>query len=293
MQDQSPNDRFLGRTYLYLRDHPLDNGSEPLPAMFPFWVSPDIAIIQPDGTRGLQAVAGQDNIVEVRVHNAGGIDADDAYVDLFFSDPTTAFTPATATFIGGTYLSVPGYANAGVSFMWTPPPGFTGHGCLLSRVSLIIPPDTYANPDVFDVPGDRHVTQRNITVRSVSQAGIRDQFSFNIANPTPQPMEAQVSVKEITSPQEQEILRACLGCGFAAFSPVPLAHRSIELSGGTQPGGENIAVVLEPFQTRRATLYLQQTPNTRRGDLSAVHIAQKDGQGRVVGGLVVMIRTPM
>jgi hypothetical protein len=97
--------KFKGRTYLYIRDHPLDTGAEPLSANLPWWVSPDITIIRPDGTHGL-AIAGQLNKVEVTVTNDSGLIAGNAYVDVFFADPTTVIMPATATLIGGGYLTI-------------------------------------------------------------------------------------------------------------------------------------------------------------------------------------------
>src|SRR5574341_499974 len=165
-----PDDReneYERRTYLYIRDHPLDNGTEPLPAGLPCWVSPDITVIKPDGTRGLEAVANQVNQVEVTVNNSGGINAVNAYVDVFFGNSATGFTPATAVFIGGNYLTIPSYGKQPITFSWMPAASYTGHGCLLARVSLIIPADTYVDPNVFNVPGDRHVSQRNIEVSTV------------------------------------------------------------------------------------------------------------------------------
>jgi hypothetical protein len=48
---------------------------------------------------------------------------------------------------------------------------------VIARVSLIVPPDTYVNPAVFDIVGDRHVAQRNIQVLAVP-AGKSMSFRF-------------------------------------------------------------------------------------------------------------------
>jgi hypothetical protein len=292
MPGNPSNDQFLGRTYLYMRDHPADRGIEPLTAGLPFWVSPDITVIRPDGSRGVEAVAGQVNQVEVRVHNAGGIDANDAFVDLFFANPSTVFTPATALLVGEGYLSIPGYNSASILFPWTPPASFLGHGCFVSRVSLIVPPDTYVNSDIFDVPGDRHITQRNIAVIDAPDPGERIKYPFQIANPTPQRMEARVVVKEIFSIPERKLLRSLLGAASTEFADRRLVHRSILLPGGPQPAGAQVSVVLEPGERRQAVLLLQQFPNTGRKKLSAVHVSQTDSLGRLVGGLLVLIQTP-
>ena len=118
--------KFEGRIYLYIRRHPLDTGAEPLPAHLPTWTSPDIMVIRPDGTRGLEAIAGQLNKVEVTVTNNGGLIAGNAYVDVFFADPATVIIPATATLIGGDYLSVYGYSRQLISFLGFHPPPTSG-----------------------------------------------------------------------------------------------------------------------------------------------------------------------
>jgi hypothetical protein len=292
MPGNPSNDQFLGRTYLYMRDHPADSGIEPLTAGLPFWVSPDITVIRPDDSRGVEAVAGQVNQVEVRVYNAGGIDANDACVDLFFANPSTAFTPATATLVGEGYLSIPGYNSASILFPWMPPTSFLGHGCFVSRVSLIVPPDTYVHSDIFDVPGDRHITQRNIAVIDAPHPGARIKYPFQIANPTSQRTEARVSVKEIFAVHERKLLHSLLGAASSEFADRRLVHRSILLPGGSEPAGPQISVVLEPGQSRQAVLLLQQFPHTSRKKLSAVHVTQSDSQGRLVGGLVALIHTP-
>ena len=72
---------FEGRTYLLIRDHILDDGSEPLPASLTACHSPDIVVVKPDGTRGGEAVAERENHVEVTVTNLGGMDANSLVVD--------------------------------------------------------------------------------------------------------------------------------------------------------------------------------------------------------------------
>ncbi len=292
MSDNNPDDKYEGRTYLFIRDHPADNGSEPLPAGLPCWVSPDITVIQPNGVRGTEAVANQANQVEVRVNNAGGVDAVNAYVELFFGNSATGFTPTTAVPVGADFLTIPGYSSQTISFPWVPPASYAGHGCFLGRVSLIIPPDTYANPNIFDVRMDRHVTQRNIEVLSPSPETRRVEFPFFIVNPTAEPTEAQVFLQEVLDPAEMAQLRISLGCRFAAFAEAPLAYRAMAVSDTNGEPAEKIALKLEPWESRKAVLLVEQSPDTRPGDLSAIHVVQSDNQGLIYGGLMIVVYSP-
>lgn len=224
--------RFDGITYLFIRTHPYDNGSEPLASGLPFWVSPDITIVKPDGTEGSEAIAGEMNQMKVVVTNGGGIDAVDAYVEAFVADPSTAFTPATATPIGSGYLTVSGYSQAAISFPWSPAPADSGHRCLLARVSLTIPPDRFANAAIFDVPGDRHVAQKNISVVDSAVHGMKPfSFSFALVNPAPETSAFQVKAAQIRPADDRQLLmlKQSVGCGFAQFSDKPLRAVRLDL----------------------------------------------------------------
>jgi|GEM_PF-2298160 len=311
---------FEGRTYLYIRTHPSDTGAEPLPAGLPFWTSPDIVVIRPDGTPGSEAVADQENRIQVTVNNKGGITAVDAFVDAFFADPSTAFTPATATLIGSGYLTIPGYGAAQISLPWTPPASEAGHRCLLARVSLIFPPDTYVNPAVFDVVGDRHVAQRNIHVVALTGATKSLKFSFGIVNPLMETIDARVMAREIRNPAQVAQMRAGLGCGMAQFAQTPLREFGIALGEDRlldpevdrpafRPGidlrlprtgvlprvrmeapKKALSVSLEPGEVRQAVLHVARNPDTRPGDLHAIEIVQVDRKKRLIGGLTVVVQ---
>jgi hypothetical protein len=172
MTDGQHEGEFEGRTYLYIRTNPADTGAEPLPAGLAGWLSPDIVIVKPDNTVGGEAIAGEINQVKVTVKNGGGIPAYQAYLEVFVADPSTVILPTTATVVGNDYIDVPAYSTATASFPWTPSSADAGHRCLVARVSLIAPLDTYTNPMIFDVLGDRHVAQRNIQVVEAAQGGL-------------------------------------------------------------------------------------------------------------------------
>ncbi len=212
------NGTFDGKTYLYIKTHPLDDGSEPLPAGLEFWISPHITVIKPDGTRGQEAAAGQENGVEVIVSNNGGLDAVNAYVECFVADPSTSFTPASCTKIFADYVSVPAHGTAAVTGRWTPMPDESGHKCLLARVCSTIPPDCFRDWGVFDVVGDRHEAQRNIFVIPVPEGEESVSFGFQVVNPNDSAMETIVRAVPVALERRVAIVRSLFGDAPVAIS---------------------------------------------------------------------------
>lgn len=304
---------FDGKTFLFIRTNPADDGSEPLPAGLPFWVSPDIAIIQPSGARGYEAVGGQVNQVEVVVTNGGGITAVDAYVEAFLADPSTVITPMTAAKVGDGYVTVGGYTTKAIAFPWQPLPTDSGHRCLLARVALFSPLDCYRDGSVFDVVGDRHVAQRNINVVAMEAKGFS--FGFRIVNPLQKKSEFLVRAAEVRTRRAMEMTRRALGCGLAQFAEEPVGALSLVLSDIPVPkeagpdekpapvgildrnisipklSVKSMRVTLQGSESRYAVLSVRRNSAVRSGDLHVLQVEQVDvANKRIVGGLWVMAR---
>lgn len=311
---------FDGKTYLYIRTNPADMGVEPLAPGLDFWVSPDIIVVKPGGAMGDEAVADEENHVEVIVTNAGGLQATDAYVEAFFADPSTVMTPATTTLVGGGFVTVPPYNTATISYPWTPPSSEAGHRCLFARVSLTIPFDSYVNPAIFDVVGDRHVAQRNIHVVSMAKAK-RMSFAFVVLNPSEAEARVLVRAEEIRAPEALQLLAmamhseaGCLGrhpLGAVALTwgrdrvldngarrealhagLVPLrSHGGVIAARGRAPTADTVDLTLEPGEARQAVLHVARGPSAVAGDLNAVRITQSDTEGTLTGGLTIVVRS--
>ena len=197
--DRPKDEKFEGRTFLLIRDDPVDDGTEPLTPPRPHWLSPDIVIVRPGGIRGGEAAVGEADVVEVTVANKGGVDAVNTEVQAFVCGPTTGWTPATALDLGTLYVTIPGYSSRIAAFPWTPPESMAGHNCLMARTRLIVPPDTYADATIFDVPNDRHVAQRNIHVLSFeedAEGSDSMEFRFLVVNPTAERAQFELRVAE-------------------------------------------------------------------------------------------------
>jgi hypothetical protein len=306
------------KTFLYIRTHPADNGTEPLPSEFPCWISPDITIRHPNGIEDGEAIVGQPNHVKVTVTNAGAVSVSNAKVDAFVCVPSTAFTPAS-TFIGSGYLNIPGSLlpgynpSAAVEIPWTPLPVDAGHRCLLARVCSAVPPDCYADPNHFNVVGDRHVAQRNIHV--VGGNKIIFSFGFRIVNPMDEPSSFIIKATEVKVGKKADMIRIALGSKHAQFAETSLADINLYVGEVIKPPDVSISkrkpnikmfgvlpdpipdpgklksktIKMVPEEIRYAVLTVTRNPDDRDGELHVVQVEQIDIQTkRSVGGLWVV-----
>lgn len=321
MPDDNDRRQFEGRTFLYIRTNPADDGTEPLAPGLPFWVSPDIVIVKPDGTRGGEAAAGDTNQVEVTVTNDGGIQATDAWVDAFVANPATAITPANATAIGSGLLTIPGYSRAAIQFPWAPTATDAGHRCLIARVSLIVPPDSYRDPTIFDVLGDRHVAQRNINVLagtgSASKAAKAFSFRFEVVAAGKRGGRFDVRATALKPGPKADGVSAALGWLGTRFASAPAEVRlaieePAEAGDKLDPDGFSVkedrpdapfGVIDNPVElkaTRSAKLTLKAgesrvgvvtvipNPEAQPGEVGVVEVAQTNARKRQVGGLWIV-----
>ncbi|WP_248925969.1 hypothetical protein [Paenibacillus hamazuiensis] len=291
-------DGFDGRTYLFIRTNPSDTGMEPLPAGLPGWISPDIAILHPDGTRNGEANAGIEQKVEVYVNNLGGITATDAYVEVFVCNPSTVITPATATLIGSAFITVPGYGRESVQLSWIPQESEAGHRCLIARVCLPVPPDTFLDGSVFDVYGDRHVAQRNINIVKLNGESSKS-FMFTIANPGKESGRFSISANWKKVAANDVPVQRAIGCGLVKFASVPLGEVTVRLQPGRQQplptttpitgsllGSGTATVSLNPQETAQASVNISVNPNAVPGELHLLEVSQWDLlQRKVIGGI--------
>ena len=287
------DDTFDGITYLYIRTNPADTGAEPLAAGLQFWTSPDIWIVKPNGTVGGEAVPNQINQLQVTVTNAGGIPAIDALVDAFVADPALAITPATATPVGSGYLDIPAYSTGMISFPWAPQPGDTGHRCIVARVSLVAPLDTYTNPTAFEVVQDRHVAQRNIQVLEVGQ-GRTITFPFVLGKIDVE----SVRVIERTREMSLEDIVALAGRGGGIPAKLPLRElivRRADREGRPDrpQGPERTPKRERPENARGANLAevaFQVDERDEAGSLHVVDVMGVEERGSPAGGLTFVVR---
>ncbi|MBR0640324.1 hypothetical protein [Bacillus safensis] len=282
---------FEGRTYLYIRTNPADRGLEPRPSEMLCVVSPDIIVIKPDGSRGIEAVARELNHIEVIITNSGGIIANDAYVEVFFGGPATGFVATNAQKIGGHYVTVQGYSTASVKIPWIPEE--TGHLCLTARVSLVAPPDTYRDPDVFDIQRDRHLAQRNINIIDLG-GDDSFKFEFDLVNPAVDNTgELLLQVQFINASVMEETINKAVGCCFARFSKDLFGKIHLKINGDTVYEDNGVYSVYVPEgEIRKVELYVEKYTEIHNtcGVLHLLEIKLLENTGRTIGGVWVVIK---
>lgn len=144
----------------------------------PWWLSPDIWVVpgfDPLGPPALPA-AGMNAFVWARVHNLGDTQATNAEVRFYWADPSTAFDRNTAHYIGSSFVTLAPGSEADVLCLspWVPEYVNNGHECLLAEAFQIVSDPLPTSP-AFNVPTDRHVAQRNLTVGAAAATGF---FTF-------------------------------------------------------------------------------------------------------------------
>ncbi|PFS28822.1 hypothetical protein COK47_22890 [Bacillus cereus] len=293
-EDCHEENPYDGRTYLYIRTHPDDIGQEPLPAGLPGYVSPDISIINPDGSKGTEAIAGMQNYIEVIVTNNGGIIANDALVEVFYGEPATGFIPTMSQKIGSGYVTVQGYSTASIEIPWIPLHSQTGHLCIIARVSLMMPPDTFRDPNVFDVYGDRHVAQRNISVINLNG---ESNFSFdvNLVNPFENSGELIFRARFINANSIKRSVDKALGCCFINFSEELFGQIKLEVDEQIRELDENgeCYVYVRELTSRKVKIHVQKF-NDIANSCEQLHLLEiqliDPSEQSQLGGLWLLIR---
>jgi hypothetical protein len=245
------------------------------------------------------------------VTNNGGIDAVDAYVEVFIADPSTAFTPATAMPVGSGFLTIPNYRQVPIIFPWTPTASEAGHRCLLARVCLSVPFDCYCNAAVFDVPGDRHVAQRNVNIVKMGEESLS--FGFHVVNPLPIEGAFQLRTTEVRPRRKLELMRQAIGCGYAQIEQLSVAGFGLDIGKILPPNREagqekefptgrlvrsrslprqkNTSLEMKKGELRHAVLTVARNSDIRPGDLNIIQIEQIDNRTKqTVGGLWIVVQ---
>jgi hypothetical protein len=150
-----------------------------------WWLSPDIWVVpgsDPAGSPG-QPIAGEPAFLWARVHNTGDTAVSNATVRFYAANPAVGFDRSTATLVGTAFVTLTAGQSNDVLCLapWVPTFINDGHICVLAEAfhpNL----DPLPAAQAFDVPNDRHVAQRNLTVlKAIEGRGI---LSFEIHNPS-------------------------------------------------------------------------------------------------------------
>ena len=255
----------------------------------PWWLSPNIWTVpgdDPGGAPGIP-VAGKPCFLYARVRNQGRNSVTDAAVRFYWANPAVGFDRTTANLVGTSYVSLNTGQMAEVLCLmpWSPIFVNDGHECVLAEAfhpSL----DPLPGIPAFNVPTDRHVAQRNLSVALAVQKMFR--FTFEVHNPGRKAGRFALDTRE-GSLSQLEKFRPFLGKNF----PLP-TKLSTPQSLGFMPSSDpnerdlNRAVSVKEFTIG---------PNQRSGfamvgqlkdEAAFIHVLQKVDE-RIVGGLSVLV----
>lgn len=133
----------------------------------PWWLSSDIWVVpgtNPEGAPGTPIV-GQTNYLWARVTNNGISSVNNAVVRFYWANPSVGFDRNTANLVGTSNVNLLAGESADVLCLtpWIPEYVNNGHECVLAEAFHASLDPLPVTPD-FNVPTDRHVAQRNLSV---------------------------------------------------------------------------------------------------------------------------------
>lgn len=150
----------------------------------PWYLSTDIWTVpnDPEGAPG-QPLAGQPCYLWAHVQNGGSTRVENAMVRFYWANPSVGFDRTTANLVGSANVTLdPGAASDVLCLApWIPVFVNGGHECVLAEAFHTTLDPLPASP-AFDVPTDRHVAQRNLTVLAVIEKSLFH-LAFEIHNP--------------------------------------------------------------------------------------------------------------
>jgi hypothetical protein len=256
----------------------------------PWWLSPDIWAVPGDDPEGPPGIPIVDRpcFLHARVRNRGNTGVEDATVRFYWANPAIGPNRNTATLVGTSFVSLTPGQVADVLCLtpWSPIFVNGGHECLIAEAFEPSADPLPSVPD-FNVPTDRHVAQRNISVVMAARAFFH--LGFEVHNPSRKKRRFTVHTKEGDRGQVERLLRA-LGPGVtlprtwgrvarAGFLKTPCPDER-QIDGAPQKiDGLDTA----PGQRHGLTL-----AGRLEGGAALLHVLQEI-DGKTVGGLSVLV----
>jgi hypothetical protein len=254
----------------------------------PWWLSPDIWTVpgdDPEGTPGLPIV-GQPCYVWARVTNNGTDAVQNATVRFYWANPSVGFDRNTANQIGSANVSL----NAGETqevlclIPWMPSFVNNGHECVLAEAFHSTYDPLPASPD-FNVPTDRHVAQRNLSVLMMDMKMERFSMSFEIHNTERVARAFSIKIKQGELAELRPLLKSLgrepKGTGKVQHAGFVAASNACDSDEKPQPKIDRIEVGPGARQGLSIVGELE-------GEAALVHVVQ-EVDGKEVGGLSILV----
>lgn len=260
----------------------------------PWWLSPDLWVVpgtNPEGPPGIPVV-GEPAYLWARVRNNGTTSVVNAQVRFYWADPSTAFDRNTAHELGISNVSLDTGESSEVLLLvpWIPEFVNGGHECILAEAFHTSADPLPVSP-AFDVPTDRHVAQRNLSVVVAAASGFFS-FNFNAFNTSRLAQEFSLQL-EPGRVADLKPLAKTLGKGWQipeqtatpehlGFIDALCAHEG-DLE---RARGSKIDVEIQAHRKANWSIV-----GRLQGAPSLIHVVQRQGS-RTVGGLSVLVLPP-
>jgi hypothetical protein len=255
----------------------------------PWWLSSNLWTVpgdDPEGATGAPIV-GTPCFLWAHVENTGSTPVNDAQVRFYWADPSVGFDRTTANPVGVANVTLPAGMAADVLCLtpWIPTFVNDGHECILGEAFHQFADPLPGTPD-FNVPTDRHVAQRNLSVVMAMQARMFH-ASFSVHNTMRKPRAMRIyakpgrleELKPLLKPLGRELDLSAKG-ELARFGFVESACPS-EADFKRAKQEVNVDV---PARSRRGLTLVGEL----KGDAALVHVIQ-EADGRQIGGLSVLV----
>lgn len=150
----------------------------------PWWLSPNLWTVpglDPEGPPGIP-IAGSPCYLWARVTNKGNTSVSNATVRFYWANPAVGFNRTTANLVGTSFVNLDPDETKDVLCLtpWIPEYVNEGHECILGE-AFHPSQDPLPATLEFNVPTDRHVAQRNISVTREFQGMFS--LAFEVHNP--------------------------------------------------------------------------------------------------------------
>ena len=256
----------------------------------PYWASPDIAVLantDEDAEDGMP-VAGMPCYLRARVRNNGTTAVTNATVRFYWANPAIGLTRDTATRVGQAFVSLgPGEVKEALCLTpWVPEFLNEGHECVLAEAFHETDPITLSTD--FEVPTDRHVAQRNLSVAIASMSGMFH-FNFEMHNASRKDQALQAMVQplpfEKLHKQFPQLVREHKLDGMKEGKLVKSAFNE---SSCLAPGFDDRGQQSDTFKLQGHGKAKMALTGQIDGDFAAINIFQLRGK-TLTGGLCVLI----
>ena len=264
-----------------------------IPDGSPWWLSPNVWVVpgsDPQGPAGLPIV-GQSAYLWARVWNNGTERVIDATVRFYWANPAVGFDRNTANTVGMSNVSLNPGENQDVLCLvpWYPIFVNSGHECILAEAFQEFS-DPLPNAPLFNVPTDRHVAQRNLSIVMAT----KKMFSFPFEIHNKNRVRRSFTVEALNGKLSQiKPIMPFLGHDFKLIE----REGSVSHLGFVQLPCSNFDDI---GKAEKGLMKLELGPNERTGrtivgeldgGTAVVHIVQKS-ENKEIGGLTIVIISP-